>query len=305
MTTLREVIGRLKAETGLSPCILLGNGINRFSDETKRRVGSWEDLVKDLIEKFAGASRLADVALGEDKSQLTNLELMDLLAQSSDEKRKLRKIISEKLTVLGDSSPRSRGFLEVATEFDCPILTTNYDQFLEHEYAKTWGPIEAHTFKGAPFSPLLFSTSWKPVDQRGLDFSIWHIHGTTELKSGKYSASMRLTHSDYFGLYRGAHERLQRSGNLFSQRPDWKATNSWLDLFFVRPIVIVGLGLGTEEIVLRWLFLQRQKYLRRHKWAQPTVIKLQAAEDEGGPSKFVELVGGLNLFCASYDDLYL
>lgn len=78
---------------------------------------------------------------------------------------------------------------------------------------------------------------------------------------------------------------------------------AWLDLFFQRPIVMAGLRLNADEIVLRWLFMKRQKFCRRRNLEQPKFIQL-VRESEAAENAFVNLVGGQILNCPTYDDLY-
>ena len=43
----------------------------------------------------------------------------------------------------------------------------------------------------------------------------------------------------------------------------WKGLNTWLDAFFANDLLIFGLGLGRDEVFLRWLLIERARYCQK------------------------------------------
>jgi hypothetical protein len=60
---------------------------------------------------------------------------------------------------------------------------------------------------------------------------------------------------------------LYSSGNkLFAARDirKWPGAQTWLQPFFHKPLLFMGLGLEQNEVFLRWLLIERARYFGRH-----------------------------------------
>lgn len=72
--------------------------------------------------------------------------------------------------------------------------------------------------------------------------------------------------------------------------------------------MIVGLGLNTEETFLRWLLLQREKYLRLYNNEQHTgwyvMTKQENKNTLEGKKFFLDHVGFKLVELDSYDEIY-
>jgi hypothetical protein len=98
---------------------------------------------------------------------------------------------------------------------------------------------------------------------------IWHIHGELDMPS-----SINLGHNQYAGYLHRAREYLvtgfdssgnQRSDPLLSKlnKRAHFSDESWLDLFFSRPVVWIGFNLAPSEYVLWWLVFLRCEMTQR------------------------------------------
>lgn len=144
-------------------------------------------------------------------------------------------------------------FLKVAYSMQAPILTTNYDTALskllglqqrrtvETKQIQTGFPFETY------FAPAKITNPWD-------SFAIWHIHGLYF-----YADSIRIGEKDYDNLKREIQKRMNET-SMSSTDDNWCENNSWLSILFRKNLFILGLNLGPEEFVLRWLLEERSKY---------------------------------------------
>jgi hypothetical protein len=55
-----------------------------------------------------------------------------------------------------------------------------------------------------------------------------------------------------------------------SNDPQWRGSETWLDIFFNRSLMVFGISLYEEEVFLRWLLIERSK---RHKAIKTTNVQ--------------------------------
>lgn len=146
-----------------------------------------------------------------------------------------------------------------------PVLTTNYDMVLEKDTN-----LIAYNFK-KPNRSFGKIYPWNTVYKYKRDssasienFGIWHIHGTIEQPK-----SIKLGLSDYAGCISITKNILYGNKSLFVEtlpnlNDEWDGKNTWLDLFFKKKLFIFGLGLGKDETFLRWLLIQRARYMKEN-----------------------------------------
>ena len=80
-------------------------------------------------------------------------------------------------------------------------------------------------------------------------------------------------------------------------------------IFFHKELYIIGLALEAQEISLRWLFMEREKYFRKFPEKRKKTIYVQVTEN--GTKKisetkkfFLESLGIIIRELKTYDDIY-
>lgn len=161
-------------------------------------------------------------------------------------------------------------FLNYSATKDIPILTTNIDRLLsmdlnEKRLALTGGHYFSAT-KNYKWNYCYTEQTLPADNQAKLElaqhFAVWHIHGRAD-----YPDTVKIGLDDYINCTSQAKKLLSSPGkgriSLFDAKTDdWVGRNTWLDLFFRREIIVIGLALDSQEVFLRWLFIQRAKYLQ-------------------------------------------
>lgn len=148
-------------------------------------------------------------------------------------------------------------------ELNAPILTTNFDTYLSQGIGckRFILNLDTQSYKFTDFYPWNVYYSPQRLDNILDNFGIWHINGTTD-----YPRSIRLGLSDYMGCVERARRMIQ--GNNLNeyfarnQQKKWIGNNTWLHIIFNKNLFIFGLGLNENEVFLRWLLIQREKYSR-------------------------------------------
>ena len=240
---------------------IVGNGINRaYSNDN-----SWSKLLKILIEKYVpDENKKTLIELVSNSSERCSLlEIYDFINSAEIfEEKKFRDclvgLIKETYPV--ENIDDITQFRNALIKANYPILTTNYDkrfdtdltcvslpsQNIRMPYRYPWnycyindGEIKKSDLKS--FNPLT-------------RFAVWHINGTVDK-----NYSIRLGIDDYAGLF--ARERKFYPGsNKYEKNHPKPTKNTWLDVFYKKPLCIVGLELGKDEVFLRHLLMKRYKY---------------------------------------------
>ena len=168
--------------------LLLGNGINRLSNEY-----SWSDLLDDLI-KDAGA--LEVIKYREEKPFTLLYEEIYMRALMHLQRKELR--LKEKIAdlVLRKFTPNE--FHTKLLNLDVAhILTTNYDYNLERS---------VHTDQGRAAN-VLIERKYNLFRRRNVNGKyIWHLHGEADVPN-----SITLGHEHYVGY-------LQKMGNYLKDK---------------------------------------------------------------------------------------
>ncbi len=244
--------------------LLLGNGINRLSNEY-----SWSELLDDLI-KDIGKSEV--IKYKEAKPFTLLYEEIYSRALKHLQRKELR--LKEKIADLVLRKFMPNAFHAKLLNLDVAhILTTNYDYNLERAVSKTQGKV----------TNVLKETKYNLFRRREVNGTyIWHLHGEADIPN-----SITLGHEHYVGY-------LQKMGNYlkdkisstskgekkairsplqksifkqekFEEFDEATTVYSWVDLFVMHDVYILGLSLDYTEIDLWWLliFKERLKHERR------------------------------------------
>lgn len=238
--------------------LLLGNGINRLSNEY-----SWSDLLDDLIRDIGKSE---DISHKEEKpftllyEEIYSRALKHLQRKEIRIKKKIADLVLEHFT----PNEFHTEFLSLDVEH---ILTTNYDYNLEKAVSDTKGKV----------ANVLKETKYNLFRRREVNGTyIWHLHGEADVPN-----SITLGHEHYVGYLqkmgpylkdkivskrkgqsKEVRSPLQRSLYKREAVPAFEEPNSiysWVDLFVMNDVHILGLSLDYTEIDLWWLLLYKER----------------------------------------------
>jgi hypothetical protein len=239
MGLLKTTIGKID-----KPAILVGNGINNYSN----LFSNWDKLLK----KYGGVNLKTD--------GLTNTEIYDFIELKTEGGNKLKHTIAESFqNIEKKPSKAHQDFIQLMIKNDCPVLTTNFDFTFEQGLLPSNGAFYRTSKDGfTRFYPWDTYFGQRQLDLPTDGFGIWHIHGMVN-----YYDSIRLGLTDYMGSVERArkliHNGLFNNGN----HTNWEGKKSWLHIWFNMPLIIVGFGLSSNEVFIRWLFIEREKYFKK------------------------------------------
>lgn len=233
------------------PALLIGNGVNRYSGNSK---SSWDELLAELGKKYG-------IELTkEEASDISNTEFFDILdlARPNEDRRNLQEAFCNSMS---DWRPATH-HAEIAgwaMRHHRPIITVNFDENLSRS-------IGARFFRrGERFThyyPWSSYFSDREIFDPKTSFAIWHAHGMV-----RYSRSIRLGLTHYMGSVQRARSWVYgRNGLLAKDRSiegEWRGSDTWLEVLFFCPLLLIGFGFGRDENFLRWLFLERARLHKR------------------------------------------
>ena len=232
--------------------LIIGNGINRYSESDTKN--SWDDILLQLWNKYI-EEKLLTVPKG-----ISLPEFFDILqlCYPSNVARDIN-LQFQFCKSLKNWKPDTQHMeiVHYARQNSMPILTTNFDNNLGSVINGQIFKLGNHGF--TDYYPWDCYISDREINSTFSSFAIWHINGMQ-----KYVRSIRLGLSHYMGSVQRARIRLHggKEDSLFhgKNRESWRGVNTWLHLIFNNDLLIFGLGLGVDEVFLRWLLLERAKY---------------------------------------------
>lgn len=239
MRALQDIISRHN-----KVAFLIGNGPNLASSI----MPSWKELLKSA----------SDRPIRFEVDGLSNTEVYDLVEISSDEPKEVKNRVKNKLEILPHYNISiHKRLMELAIANNIPVLTTNFDEVFEKCVNAELFHIDSKGF--TRFYPW---KSYYGFTQHSLPtegFGIWKVHGDI-----RYPDSIRLGLTDYMGSA-GRARKLIHNGDdrlFYGKRQEyWSGHQTWLHIWFNMPIVIFGLTYGLDEVFLRWLLIERRRYL--------------------------------------------
>lgn len=201
-----------------------------------------------------------------------------------------------------ESQPIHKQIAFFAQKYHLPILTTNYDTLLEDSVNA-----REHNYKQESLSELfpisLSYTNDKVPDYTG--FGIWHINGVIH-----YPKSILIGLSHYMRTIEYA-RNLLLSPNKFDAeiiQNQWNnpVRGTWIDLILSKHLVIFGLSLDKDEVVLRWLLLERAKSYAMFPYLEKKGFYIVPEEEEikDGKKIFFDTVGIEVVRVKNYDTIY-
>lgn len=223
---------------------LIGNGPNLVAN----LMPSWSTLLKSV----------ADRPIRFPVDELSNTEIYDLVELYSREPKNMKRKVKDKLVLPRKARlDNHRRLMDFARVNDCPVLTTNFDEAFEKSINAKLFHIESKSFtRFYPWKTYYgFTQHTLPTD----GFGIWKVHGDV-----RYASSIRLGLTDYMGSAERARKLLHNGDDrLFNGKRQefWAGHQTWLHIWFNLPVVIFGFTYGVNEVFLRWLLIERKRYL--------------------------------------------
>lgn len=274
--------------------LLVGNGVNLFGSSDKN---SWGSLLAQLAREHLN-SRHEKVPKG-----ISHTEFYDVLELAHARKQGSPKLVAQFCELMASWKPmeQHKAIAGWAAHHGVPILTTNFENTLGEAVGCTFRRTRNKGF--TDFYPWETYYSLADVIEPCSQFAIWHINGMQ-----KYPRSIKLGLTQYMGSAARARGWLHNgAGRLLSDPAGtaWKGAATWLQVFFHKPILVVGQGLPETEIFLRWLMIERAKYFRRYPDLRKPAWYVHIKDDlPVGKELFLRAVGFEPFPVSSYDEMY-
>jgi len=262
---------RILAKNHANLTLLIGNGINLA--QGGRGGISWSNLIRQLIiDAFPAAQGIRRKQLqkllpaADEKKAASYPEIFDIISAAmgpaASRKFKLQEHIAGLLQNMKPGPPHA-ALMGWAQNHQVPVLTTNYDHCLQEAVSKP--ALKRRRFgTGRALSDFYpWDRYYAPasVDDPLSTFALWHIHGDRA-----YKRSLRVGLDQYMGMVqrlRGLTQQIAK--HVYNDSPHQPLTFDqapWLPLFMSRKLWIQGLGLGVDEVSIRWLLIQRYRFWR-------------------------------------------
>lgn len=337
--------------TPATPCLLVGNGVNLFGENPKE---TWAGLLNSLRESFM--LRNAMVEEGVTFTELYDLLEMERQVQVLDDpfNARSRKVQADEIKILSkfghdndllqlvaDETSRWSAFGQHHRIVDwcmakgAPLLTTNFDRAFEKavnqlrpgegKYRRAGERIRSTRF---PWDKYYAAEELAPLHD-GHDpssgFGVWHVNGDAKaprsinLGLTHYMAATRRAYDRLYGRYKNQSSSMDLGLLAGGEKDQWRGVATWLQPLFHRPVLIFGLALDETEVFIRWLLIERAKYLMRlanvgappdMDWAgaETTGWYVQKAPNDGqdnpGKRAFLKALGLEVVDVEDYDDIY-
>lgn len=227
--------------------LLVGNGVNAMSQGIK-----WSELLDQIID-FCKDSTIHKHASKPFPLFYEEIFLNAIKRKRFAKETELKKFIGEKVSDIAGNDIHAL----IRKIAPAHIMTANYEFLLEGQTPKK-------------NNSIITENTYSIFRRYNLDnISYWHVHGDC-----KSPQSINLGYDHYCG-------QLQKIRNYVVAVPDYKSDqiekkslymrmrtpkgikqiNSWVDLFFMKDIHIIGLTLDFVEIDLWWLITYRARLL--------------------------------------------
>jgi len=275
--------------------LLIGNGINRYGATAS--MPAWEELLLTIARDRLG-NRYRQwpegISLTEVYDALELVRANDSTAPSLQE---------QVCGLMNQWKPRAqhKHVTSWALKHEVPLLTTNFDNALGE--ADNCSLRRTRNTGFTHFYPWDSYYGKKAISDPCASFGIWHVNGMQ-----RYTRSIRLGLSHYMGSVGQVRRWLNpgRNGLYAATGPStWLGRQTWLQIFFTKPILIFGLRLAENEVFLRWLLIERARYFRTFPDRRvPGWFVHPDAENDPGRLMFLDAVDVKAVAVSSYDDIY-
>ncbi|MDP2713278.1 hypothetical protein [Rheinheimera sp.] len=276
----------------LKPALVIGNGINRYNSVDNE--SGWDKLLIRLWRKRVGAETIG-IPVGISLTEFYDALDLKGVKQSKSLQAEFCELMSN-----WPVKEQHKKIVSWAETNNTPILTTNFENTLSDVLNLKIGHLDSDKF--TDFYPWGSFYSNKNITYVTDDFAIWHINGVQ-----KYSRSIRLGLSHYMGSVERARPMLHKGSNRLFNSADftnWPGKNTWLNIIFQNDLFIFGLDLGTTEVFLRWLLIERAKFFKIYSEKKRQAFYIHVGEIQPGQRLFLESVGIQIVTVVNYDGIY-
>ncbi len=230
--------------------LLVGNGISRAYGAP-----SWDDLLKKIT---------VDERIGITQESLNGVpNPLKAVILSDDHLDAKMKEIAEFLLSYTPPEEEQKHWASISSLPIKSILTTNYSYEIEKSlhpgFKVTVGKSSAYRkrtdFQGNTIERRELATYMKPLPD---SVPIWHIHGEAGIPD-----SMTIGHYYYGDLISKAQQRISKIIKKYNACKKAKkdfVSETWVDLFMLCNVRIVGLRLDYSEFDLWWLLNCKKKH---------------------------------------------
>lgn len=301
---MKEKIKSIINEYNERICFLVGNGIHlHFNSGIK----SWNELLMDIYKKHNHGK---DPIFSDVPEGVSLTEFFDFLGETENDNNNIQEDLANELKQYPGNNAVKK-IVEKCIEMRAPILTTNIDLTLSKSIDASLYHIDNSKF--TDYYPWSSYYSNQEIDKPNDGFGIWHINGMSN-----YHRSIKFGLTHYMGnverartmIYKGddALYVKDNQGQLTKVRGEWEGQNTWLNIFFNRTLIIFGLGLGKDEVFLRWLLIERFKYNRRYGVVNNSYFVDNVSKMNEGQKFFLRNVGieliDINDYKILYEDIW-
>jgi hypothetical protein len=285
---------KLLHENSENIALIIGNGIHQFNGDSS---SSWDSLLATLSQRHGLPYK--KVPKGASATEFFDVLALKANGQSDSLSKAFCELMDE-----WEAQEHHRNIMSWAVRHKATVLTTNFDEVLSKAVdAQLMRPkVRGYT----DYYPWDSRFAHELHDDPSEGFGIWHINGMA-----RYARSIRLGLTHYMGSVQRARGWFHAGdGRLFATKDNanWPGRRTWLHAIFNRPLLIFGLGLGENEVFLRWLLIERARYFskfpdrRKAAW----FVQRKKAEDDtaAGRSFFLEGVGVTCVDVPTHEHIY-
>ena len=252
--------------------LLLGNGINRAFNED-----SWSELLEKIkLDKYDDELSKYEMPMPLKATLLTDNNANKSIENTLDLEK-----------VYGPYNQELVNFLRRYTKLEfTDILTTNYGYEIEASLLDD-GQINNNRLQKIQGCKKIKGKERKVRSFYKFDTTnVWHIHG--EYDKAKSLVLDHKSYCDIISQCKGRVDSFRRRLNkkLKENSNWWLEITSWVDVFLLGDVYIVGLGMDFSEIDLWWLIGEKYSYRKnfdeknRNILGKTTYFNLQSDNDE-------------------------
>ncbi len=311
-----------------NPAFLIGNGVNYISDNKKL---SWTKLLVDLFPQDMRSELLKTDNNTKEEFNLEGItypeiaELALFYRKKIETKKRVDCILKKEICrniaafekkMENDDLIKHKTVIEYAKNNSIPILTTNYDSLLlrnlnlqftkgkndnlKQKVEEPFYPSPKRRNFHYPFDIYFREEEFNKNENSSNAFAVWYIHGMK-----RYSSSLCITNKDYSGIINKLSSFLKDIN-----KKNWNGKNTWINPFFNNDLIIMGLGLNSQESDLRWLLVERHIYQeqlqkKNQNYTQKKTVYVYTKDEElpNGKKQLFESIG-IKCVQLDYKDIY-
>ena len=287
---------------------LIGNGVNIYS--IGNNDCSWNSILSNAWKDATGKTF-------KDKKGLALTEFYDLLELEypNSSPLVLKEIIVKPIKAMLHTPKHDviQSFLE---HWGRPVLTTNYDNNINYglnRYIFNHPSSKQYRAKPITYPWDRYYSAHEIIDPwcDPNEYSVWHINGSIDdvrsikLSYTEYMAQLAYTRTK---LLHRQDEKNDYDNFGTKDQEYWPGYNTWLHIFLNSSLCIIGLALNEDRTFLRWLLIERKKWIDRKGYRDLKGWYIYTEKDKGmmppGKRLFFNELGIKVVRLHDYSDIY-